>query len=673
MRRFTLVFVAAVLLGVVRPAGAGEFRGRLLIGERPAAGVTVSAVPYEAPFEQARREARRLPGPLPIASASTGKDGSFVLAIASEPGTEKPVTLRIEGGGAAAAAVAGYWDAAETADIGEHLLLPGVKLTGRVSDTSLKPVADADVTLVSPVVRGEESELESAPRSARTAADGTFQLDGASATGNTLVVEKAGLVTAQLRAVKGGALAGGIVLAAGAPVSGTVLRPDGRSPAAGALVRLEGRAPTRWVETGANGSFAIPDAPKGAVTVVADAGDAGYTEKEGVSLPLAQGTALAVVLRPPSVLTGRAVDAKTLRPVPRARIELSAATRHRATRSAPDGTYALRTVPPGAWQLRADEPQYVPWTHARVSLRSGETKKLDIPLVLGASISGKVTDENGQPVADAKGSVSRMGPVNVQRIARRMRGEELPVFRTRPDGTFKAARLAPGESQLLAVAHAEFERGTVGGLTLVGGATKAGLAIVLKRGGVVSGVVKGADGQPIQGADAALSRSFPFAGGGPGGGGGAARALGALAAGGGAAETKGGSTGDDGKFAVHGVAPGEYALTVKRSGYATERVEPVKVPKSGSPVPLEVTLTPGAVISGLVCGSRGRAPKALSSGRPRRAGRASTRAPRWPPSRPGSTARSRSTASRWARATTCSSAGPARGSEAWWPPPTVSC
>ena len=42
---------------------AGEFRGRLLVGDRPAVGVTVSAVPYETPFEEAQREARRLPAP----------------------------------------------------------------------------------------------------------------------------------------------------------------------------------------------------------------------------------------------------------------------------------------------------------------------------------------------------------------------------------------------------------------------------------------------------------------------------------------------------------------------------------------------------------------------------------------------------------------------------------
>ena len=186
MRGFTLRlgFVAAVLLRVVCPASAGEFRGRFLIGEQPAVGVTVSAVPYEGPFDQARREAHRQPGPQPIASVTTGKDGSFVLTLASEPGKEKLVTLQVEGGGAAAAAVAGSWDAAETADIGEHALLPGTKLNGSVNDGSGKPVVDAEVVLVSPVDRAEQSEFEAAPCFARTGADGTFHFDAASATGD---------------------------------------------------------------------------------------------------------------------------------------------------------------------------------------------------------------------------------------------------------------------------------------------------------------------------------------------------------------------------------------------------------------------------------------------------------------------------------------------------------
>ncbi len=588
------LLVASVLTAGLGPARAGELRGRILIGDRFAAGVTVAAVPYETPLNAARREAHRLPPPKPIAAVATGADGSYVLSVPTAPGKETAFVVRIEGGGAAAASIAGFWEAGESADLGDHSVPPGAKLAGKVVDPTGAPVPDAEVTLRAQLDRFGDPESESAPVLATTAVDGTFHLDGASATGNVVTVDKAGRLVARLTGVKAGTLATPVVLGAGAPVSGTVRRPDGKSPAAGALVRLEGRVTTRWVEAGPDGSFAIANAPAGAVTVVADLGEAGYLEQPAVRLPLAQDKGLALVLQPPSSLVGRTLDAKSGRPVPRTRVEARAAGTLRQTRSGPDGSFALRGLPPRSWQLRADEPRYVPWTHAGVSVRPGETKTLDVPLVLGASISGRVTDENGQPVANAAGVLSAAGPVSLQRLMRRLRAAEAPVFRTRADGAFSATRLSPGESQILTVAHPDFEAATLGGITLAPGGAKAGLALVLKRGAVVAGAVKDGNGLPVAGADVALSRPVGF-------GGGRGRAMVVAGPGGGAAaERKSESTGADGAFALRGVAPGDYSLTVTRSGYATTRVDPVKVPKAGSPPAIQVTLGPGASISGRV-------------------------------------------------------------------------
>ena len=228
---------------------------------------------------------------------------------------------------------------------------------------------------------------------------------------------------------------------------------------------------------------------------------------------------------------------------------------------------------------------------------AGETKQLDIPLVLGASLAGRVTDEAGKPVANAQGVVAQSGPVNLQRIVRRLRGAEPPTFRTGPDGTFRAARLTPGAGQILTVTHPDFERATVGGLSLIPGAAKAGVVVVLQRGSAVTGAVKDGQGHPVAGAEVTLSQSLMFGGGRGGRGGGPALAL---LAGGAGADRKADTTGNDGTFAVRGVAPGEYVLAVTRSGYAAERIDPVKVAKSGPPPPFTVTLGPGATISGRV-------------------------------------------------------------------------
>lgn len=608
--------LGVALAGGLRPAGAGELRGRFFLGDRPVAGVTVSVVPYENPLEVARREARRLPPPQPIANVMTGADGSYVLAVPAGSGEERLFTVCAEGGGAVAAAFAGFWGSSETTDVGDHALVPGARLAGKVTDAAGAPLANAEVVLVPQVDRTWDPELEAVPRRTMTGADGTFHFEDASATANGLRAEKPGLLAAQQVGVRARQLPAPIVLAAGAPVTGLVRKTDGKSPAAGALVRLEGRVTTRWVEAGADGAFTIANAPAGTVTAVADAGEAGFLEQGAVKLPLVQGTTLVLVLQPSSALVGRTVDARTGRPVPRTRVEVHAGGKSRTARSGPDGFFGMRGLPSRSWQLRADEPRYVPWTHANVPVWPGETKKLDIPLVLGASLSGRVTDENNQPVANARGSLSQMGAVSLPRLMRRIRGDGAPTFRTRSDGTFQATRLVPGESQFLTVSHPDFELATLGGLSLLPGATKAGVAIVLKRGSTLTGLVKDPDGQPIPGAEVALSQPFVF---GPGRGGG--RAVVSVISGA-SADTKGGTTGSDGMFSIRGVAPGEYALTIKRSGYATEHIDPVKVPEDGAPAPLEVTLKPGVVISGHVvrhsgAGAEGYNLSAVPPGRPR--------------------------------------------------------
>jgi large repetitive protein len=585
------------LLVAVSPADAGVLRGRLLLGGRPAPAVTASALPYETALAEARREARRLAPPAPLATATSLADGSFALSVPGGAAGQTLYTVRLDGPVSAATRLAGVWDAAESADLGEVDLAPGATLAGRVVDAAGTSVAGAEVVATAQLGRGADGALEAAPVRTTTAADGSFRLVGVSAVGNALRVDGAGAMPAELRGVRPGALRAPVVLGAGVAVSGRVRRPDGTTPAAGALVRLTGAVTTRWVEAGADGSFTIPGAPPGPATVEADAGEAGYLERPGVLAPLPAGKSLDLVLRPPSALAGRTVDATSTRPVARVRITLHGTGREQVARSGPDGSYAFPGLPPGSWQVRADEPRYVAWVRAGVPVRSGETRTLEIPLVLGATLSGRVVDEASRPVAAAVGSLAPSGPVSPQRLLRRLRATEPPAFKTRPDGSFVATRLSPGEGQILTVSHPDFERATLGGLSLAAGAVKTGVTVVLRQGAVVAGVVKDGQGLPIAGAKAELRASFPFAGG--RGARGPIRAL-ATPSGGSGGDRRSAASGKDGAFAIRGVAPGEYVLTVTAAGYASERVDPVKVPAAGPAARVEVTLAPGAAISGRV-------------------------------------------------------------------------
>lgn len=594
LRRGCLILA---LLALALPAAAGEIRGRLLVSDtsdRPAAGVTAAAVPWETPGEEARREAKGGPAPKPFATATTGADGSFALAVPSEPGTAKLFRVTAEGAGVVPVLFEDVYDTAETADLGEHLLGRATKISGTVVDASGAPLAGAEVVLEPGGAGGPgDPAFRTRSRTFVTGPDGAFRFEEASEAGNRITVLKTGRAPAFASGLRAGAVARPLALGAGFPLSGTV-RDAAKRPVADALVRFEGaRAATRWVLTDAEGGFSIPNSPGGRGVLVVDAGDTGFSSTPDVKVPLPEGRTLAIVLAPPAALTGRVVEDKTFRPVPRAKLLLKGNAFARLVRTAPDGTYALRGVPPETYRFTADEARHVPWVEAALRLAPGEAKKLDIALTPGATLSGRVVDENGAPVASARGSLTRGGESGLAGLRRMLRASaEVPAFRTRPDGTFTATRLAPGDNQRLFVSHADFERATVSGLSLPAGGTKAGLTVVLRRGATIAGVVKDGSAQPLADVEVAVDPSTNFRS----GAGGVVMNFSRIGGPSARPKTK---TGPDGAFAIKGMSVGEYALLLKKAGFATERVDPVKVTDQGAE-PVLVTLGPGASIAGTV-------------------------------------------------------------------------
>ncbi len=592
-RGLLLLLALALSAGAAR---AGEIHGRLLVGDptdRPAGGLTVSAVPWETPGDESRRAMKGGEDPKPIASAVTAADGSFVLAVPSEPGKEKPFRVRAEGAGVVPVLFEDVYDAAESADLGEHALPHGERLTGVAVDASGTPLAGAEVSLEAGVAGGDDVAFRAVARKVVTGEDGKFQFDEASAVGNRITIEKANLAPKRETGLRAGAIPRPIAVVAGYPVGGVVLS-AARKPVGGALVRLESvKATTRWVETDAEGRFTIPHAPDGRGSLVVDGGDAGWARKPDVKLPLGEGRSVTIALALPASLAGKVVDDRTGRLVPRAKVLARAGGFARLVRTGPDGMYHLKGIPPQTYRLTVDEARYVPWVKPDLALAPGEGKRLDIALTLGASLAGKVVDENGAPVASAKGALMRGGENTLQGIRRMLRpGGETTAFRTGSDGTFKASRLVPGENQRLLVSHADFERTTLAGLSLPAGGTRGGVAVVMRRGATISGIVKDANNEPIADVEVQVDPSVNFRAG-----------AGGLVANfvrlGGPSSRPKTKTGADGKFQIRGMSVGEYALQVRKPGFANERVDPVVVTDKGAE-PVAVTLGPGASIAGTV-------------------------------------------------------------------------
>lgn len=586
----TLSRLAVLLAGALlaTPPAAASLRGKVLLDGRPLAGATVAAIPQEEPLDAARREARGEPEPSALATVVTSATGEFELRVAAPEGRDVLFRLRVTATGVLPVELPETRDAAEEEDLGDLVLRRAEPLAGRVRGPDGAPVAGALVRIRAFARTDGTAAGTARPQETTTGADGQFRFDAAAAEGNELFVLAAGFAPARVRNAKPGALPRAISLEPGLSLSGAVRRKDGR-PAAKALVRWEGNdAESRWVETGEDGSFRLADLPKRRGTVVADGGEDGFAEAGGATPGSAE--PLVLSLAPPAILEGRTLDASTLKPVPRVRLEVASGSGRFTARTGPDGRYRLRGLRPGGATVRAEEPRHVPWTRRSVPIEKGATRTLDVLLTRGATLSGRVVDEDGRPVAGAGVSLlsSSESPLDA---AVRFRGEASRL-RTRPDGSFTATRLPPGENQRLSVQHPEFERGTVGGISLVAGGTRSGVVVTIRRGVVLKGRVSDPDGNPIAGAEVSAGRSFSVR------------------------SSSGGSltrmriemmeaprtvrSGGDGAFELRGLAPGGVSVTVKAPGRATETVDPVLLVRGARPDPVEIVLVPGATISGRI-------------------------------------------------------------------------
>ena len=281
-------------------------------------------------------------------------------------------------------------------------LVRGFTVRGRIFDLNTGAgIADAYVMFVPPDVAYHGDGMH--PPSARSKEDGTFELDGVPGGDATLNVSAKSHARAsvevrvndEMQPVEiglstGGAISGGVVTAAGAPIK--------------ALLSLDGPDGALYA-TDDDGVFSFEGLPAGSFTLSGST-SAGAVKQD---FELAPGERRSgMILR---VVAGRAIrgTVRGLRPEQMKKTFVSAQSQRQGFQSQVDeqGTYALNGLPPG----RANVEVYVPGRRMQktVDVPADKDVVFDFVFPTGARLSGHVT-RGGKPFANERVWMRPAGP-----------------------------------------------------------------------------------------------------------------------------------------------------------------------------------------------------------------------------------------------------------------------
>ncbi|MCA8971569.1 MAG: carboxypeptidase regulatory-like domain-containing protein [Planctomycetes bacterium] len=257
------------------------------------------------------------------------------------------------------------------------------------------------------------------------------------------------------------------------------------------------------------------------------------------------------------------------------------------------GLYEIASVPPGNYVCRITEygPEHPEVSTIDVTVAAGTRQRLDLEMP-SAVVAGIVVDPDGQPVSGIRLRAIRAdgapSPGGLLALASEFGGASRS--RSRADGRFELDRLAPGTWTVRAEPSGSladsFAIAEVTGLVVSAAEQVSDVRIVLPRAAIVRGIVKDGLGEIVAGATIRLT---------PHGGAVAPvteeqevdltrGAVDATALRGIAKQLRASSrTGRDGRFAIRGLEPGRYDVTVEKSGLSANERPTITVVLGSNP------------------------------------------------------------------------------------------
>jgi hypothetical protein len=326
-------------------------------------------------------------------------------------------------------------------------------------------------------------------------------------------------------------------------------------------------------------------------------------------------------------IKGRVIDSGG-KPLRRARITLDliggGSDARRTTSTGLDGAYSFTELPAGRFRMTATRGGYLELQYGQrrpgeqgrpLQLADGATlEKVDFTLPKMSTISGRITDENGEPIEGVSVYAMRMLYYEGRRKLVPVSG---PSIRTDDDGEYRISRLAPGTYHVMASTNETWTVVQEGRQTVFGysptyfpGVTRApegrrvplGLgehvravdfSLVPGRAARISGTALDSAGKPFTRVSLATEvrgTNFASFGGGP-----AVR------------------TNPDGTFYAINVPPGEYSLQASRTAGPDGPAEAAIMPLIVDGQDLEnlvLTGSSGGTVTGRVLSEDGTLPKA---------------------------------------------------------------